>query len=116
MPPPGGRARPPSSDVLMAVLMEIDFPGVTAQQYDTVDRRVGARADQPPEGLLFHTAIITDAGLRVIDLWESIDACNAFFTRRLQPVIKEQGFPEPSAPPKFSDVHHHYERRQPVGA
>ncbi|MER5216602.1 hypothetical protein ABT063_40245 [Streptomyces sp. NPDC002838] len=99
----------------MAVLMEIEFPGVTAQQYDTVDRRVGARADQPPEGLLFHTAIITDAGLRVIDLWESTEAFDAFFSR-LQPVVEEVGYPEPSAPPKFSDVHYHYERRQPVGA
>lgn len=100
----------------MAVLAEIEFPGVTAQQYDTADRRAGTRADRPIEGLLSHTAIITDEGLRVVDLWESAEACNAFFTQQLQPILNEQGFPEPSAPPKFSNVYYHYERREPVGA
>ncbi|WP_217624385.1 hypothetical protein [Streptomyces sp. TRM64462] len=89
-------------------MMEIEFPGVTAQQYDTVDRSAGARADQPPEGLLSHTAIITDAGLRVIDVWESTEACDAFFTQRLQPALEEHGYHEPSAAPTFSNVHYHY--------
>ncbi|MFV0136144.1 hypothetical protein ACLGIH_23560 [Streptomyces sp. HMX87] len=89
---------------------------MTAEQYDAVDRRVGARSDQSPDGLLYHTAIITEAGLRVIDLWESAEACHDFFTRRLGPAIEEHGYPEPSGPPKFSPVHYHYERRQPVGA
>lgn len=99
----------------MAVLMEIEFPGVTTQEYDAVDRRVGARSGQPPEGLLFHTAIVTETGLRVIDLWESTDAFRDFFTR-LQPVVKEEGYPEPSAPPKITDVHYHFERPQPVSS
>lgn len=55
----------------MAVLMELAFPGVTAELYDTVDQRVGTRSAEPPAGLLFHTAIVSDAGLHVIDLWES---------------------------------------------
>ncbi|MER7402590.1 hypothetical protein ABT373_08870 [Streptomyces sp. NPDC000070] len=100
----------------MAVLVEVEFSGVTAQQYDTVDQRVGARAEQPPEGLLFHTAIITDTGLRVVDLWESTEACEAFIANRLRPVIREVGYPEPSSGPKFSNVHYHFERRQPIGA
>ncbi|WP_156727951.1 hypothetical protein [Streptomyces apocyni] len=98
----------------MAVLMEIEFPGVTTQQYDDVDRRVGARSGQPPEGLLFHTAMVTETGLRVIDLWESTDAFQDFFAR-LQPVVKELGYSEPSAPPKFTEVHYHFERPQSVG-
>ncbi|MYS91941.1 MULTISPECIES: hypothetical protein [Streptomyces] len=100
----------------MAVLVEVEFSGVTAQQYDTVDQRVGARAERPPEGLLFHTAIITDTGLRVVDLWESTEACEAFIANRLQPVIREVGYPEPSSEPKFSNVHYHFERRQQVDA
>ncbi|MGP3980939.1 hypothetical protein [Streptomyces sp. KR80] len=44
------------------------------------------------------------------------EAWNAFFTNRIQPVLKERGFPEPSTQPKISNVHYHDERRQPVGA
>ena len=91
----------------MAVLMEIEFPGVTAAQYDSVDKAAGTRAAQPPAGLLFHTAIISGAGLRVVDLWESSGAFEAFL-ERLVPVIREAGLPDPP-PPKLTEVHYHYE-------
>ena len=94
----------------MAVLIEAEFPGVTAQQYDAVDQRAGTRSGQPVEGLLCHSAMVTDTGLRVVDVWESPEAFQAYFVRRLEPLLKEQGFPEPSTPPRFSSVHYHYQR------
>lgn len=110
-PPLGGSGRSPTSrEDLMAVLIEAEFPGVTAQQYDAVDQRAGTRSGQPVAGLVCHSAMITDTGLRVVDVWESTEAFQAYFTQRLQPVLKEQGFPEPSAPPGFSRVHYHYQR------
>jgi hypothetical protein len=92
----------------MAVLIEAEFPGVTAQQYDAVDQRAGTRSGRPVEGLLCHNAVVTDEGLRVIDVWESPEAFQAYFTQRLQPILAEQDFPDPSSPPRFSNVHHHY--------
>lgn len=94
----------------MAVLMEIDFPGVTAEQYDELDKRAGTRAGQPPDGVLFRTAVVTSAGLHVVDLWESRAKFEAFM-ERLMPVAAEIGFPEPKAPPELTEVHHHFERR-----
>jgi hypothetical protein len=94
----------------MALLMEMDFPGVTAEQYDEVDKRAGTRAAQPPDGLLFHSAIVTSAGLHVVDLWESREKLDAFMERML-PITKESGFPDPKAPPELTEVHHHFERR-----
>lgn len=94
----------------MALLMEIEFPGVTAEQYDEADKRAGTRSAQPPDGLLFHSATVTDAGLRVVDLWESREKLDAFMGRMI-PITKESGFPDPKAPPALTEVHHHFERR-----
>ena len=90
----------------MAVLIELEFSGVSARQYDTVDRKVGSRSSKLPEGLLFHSATITDAGLRVVDLWESPEAFERFF-ERAQPVIKEVGITgRPDM--KTTEVHNHF--------
>ncbi|MBR7830905.1 hypothetical protein KDK95_31665 [Actinospica sp. MGRD01-02] len=94
----------------MAVLIETEFQGVTAQQYDAVDQRAGTRSGRPVEGLICHTAMVTGAGLRVVDVWESPEAFQAYFTQRLEPLLKEQDFPDPSAPPSVSEVHYHYNR------
>lgn len=94
----------------MALLMEIDFPGVTAEQYDEVDKRAGTRAPQPPDGLLFHSAVVTGAGLHLVDLWETRAKFDAFM-ERLMPIATEAGFPDPKAPPELTEVHHHFERR-----
>lgn len=92
----------------MALLLDIEFPGVTAEQYDSVDTAVGTRAAQPPAGLLFHAAVISDAGLRVTDLWDSAASLDAFMARLL-PVLKEAGFPE-GPTPKTTGVHYYYPR------
>ncbi|WP_037606036.1 hypothetical protein [Streptacidiphilus rugosus] len=93
----------------MAVLMEIDFPGVTAEQYDELDKRAGTRADQLPDGVLFHCASVSSAGLHVVDLWESRAKFEAFM-ERLMPIAAEVGFPQPKAPPQLTEVHYHFER------
>ncbi|GAA1943650.1 hypothetical protein [Kitasatospora viridis] len=94
----------------MAVLLQLDFPGVTAEQYDEVDKRAGSRAPQAPDGLLFHSAIVSGEGLHVVDLWESRAKLDAFMGRML-PITKEAGFPDPKGAPKVTEVHHHFVRR-----
>jgi hypothetical protein len=96
----------------MAVLFEIHYPGVTAEQYDELQRRVGTRSGTPIDGLISHFGILTDSGLRVVDLWETQDALEAFLPAVL-PATKELGFPEPSGPPRLSDVHNVYLAGQP---
>ncbi|MEY9968288.1 hypothetical protein ABIA33_006372 [Streptacidiphilus sp. MAP12-16] len=60
-------------------------------------------------GLLFHTATITEAGLRIVDLWNSSGALDAFMSRML-PALKEAGFPE-VGPPKTTEVYYYYPQR-----
>ncbi len=47
-------------------------------------------ADWPIEGLLVHTAGQGESGFRVVDVWESEDACRQF-GERLMPLLQEVG-------------------------
>lgn len=92
---------------MAVLLMEPEYPGVTAEQYDTVDRRVGSRSPRVVAGLLSHCAIITDAGLRVVDLWQSEESMEAFLAR-LVPVTRQLGLPDFPATPRVTETYHHY--------
>jgi hypothetical protein len=74
----------------MAVAMLMRYPGVTARQYDRlmVDFHLDA---EPPVGEILHLAIETDDGLRVIDLWRTVEAAEAFVDQRLRPALYDAG-------------------------
>ncbi|MDT0611541.1 antibiotic biosynthesis monooxygenase family protein [Streptomyces lancefieldiae] len=86
----------------MALLMEIDYPGVTAEQYDEVQDTAGTRSGRPVPGLLGHLAVVTDDGVRVVDVWESREALEAYLPVIL-PATKAAGFPD--AAPRLSEIH-----------
>ncbi len=44
-----------------------------------------------------------EGGWRVVDVWESQEAINAFFQEKLGPALQEAGIP--AAPPQFWPVH-----------
>ena len=68
----------------MAVGLRLKFEGGTQEQYDAVHSHM--KVDQnPPPGLIFHSAGPIDAGWGVIDVWESRQAFDAFIGGRLQP-------------------------------
>ncbi|MFH8365815.1 hypothetical protein [Streptomyces sp. NPDC018031] len=89
----------------MAVLMEIEYSGVTAEQYDLLQRRAGTRSGRAIPGLISHAAVISEDGLRVVDVWESAAAMEAFLPA-LRPALAEAGFPDPAGPPRVSPLHH----------
>lgn len=80
----------------MAVVLVVQAPGVTREQYEDSVKRVSTRgalespADWPVEGLLAHIAGEGPNGFRVIDVWESEDALRRF-GETLIPVLKELG-------------------------
>ena len=85
----------------MAVVLV--FEGMTQEQYEESVRkltdgkaRVESPADWPVEGLLAHIAGQGPRGFRVVDVWESQDAVDAFGAK-LMPIVGEigiQGEPE----------------------
>jgi len=81
----------------MAVVLVHQGPTLTREKYEeTVRRLTGGRsrlespADWPVEGLLVHSAGQTESGFRVVDVWESEDACRRF-GEKLMPILQEVG-------------------------
>jgi hypothetical protein len=74
----------------MAVLMLMNWPGVTRQQYEAVMKELDLDRN-PPEGGLFHTAAVATDGLRVVDLWDTADKFQKFSDARIMPAVKKVG-------------------------
>jgi hypothetical protein len=53
----------------VTVLIEMELPA-RREDIEELTRRIGA-AENPPDGLLIHTAVETPNGLRVVDVWDS---------------------------------------------
>jgi hypothetical protein len=89
----------------MAVMMIIEWDGVTKNDYDRVNELMGIGGpEDAPDGLISHTAAIMDnGGLAVVDVWESEEALGQFVEARLAPAIQQLGLPE--AQPRIHPVH-----------
>ena len=81
--------------------------GVTQEQYDEAVRRLSGKSrmespsDWPVDGLLVHAAGQGPQGFRVVDVWESEEACNRF-GETLGPILQEIGV---TNPPEEYSVH-----------
>jgi hypothetical protein len=80
----------------MAVVLVHETPTLTREKYEqTVQKlsgkdRMEAASDWPVAGLLSHAAGEGPNGFRVVDVWESEEALNAF-AEKLTPVLQEVG-------------------------
>ena len=82
----------------MSDVIILEFPGVTAEQYQAVNKVLGIDATGEgdwPEPLQSHTAAHGDTGLVVVEVWESQEA-QAAFMARLGPALAEVGLPQPT--------------------
>ncbi|HMD57309.1 MAG TPA: hypothetical protein VKG82_07550 [Solirubrobacteraceae bacterium] len=81
----------------MPVGIRLKFDGGTQAQYDAAHSVMNIEND-PPAGLLVHSAGPIDGGWGVIDFWESRDAFDRFTQARLMPQLHglgDRGFPNP---------------------
>jgi hypothetical protein len=66
----------------------IELP-IAAEQYDTVNAKMNF-FDDPPEGLILHSAGKAENGSwRIYEVWESEEASQAFDEARLVPALAE---------------------------
>jgi len=83
----------------MAEVLILEFPGVTQDQYMAVNKALGidvtTGAGVWPGPLQSHLAAQGDAGLVVVEVWDS-QAAQGEFMQRLGPALAEVGLPEPS--------------------
>ena len=84
----------------MAVVLVHQGPTVTQERYEAVvakltdgKSRMESPSDWPVAGLLVHAAGEAPNGFRVVDVWESEDACNQF-GEVLAPILQEVGIDE----------------------
>jgi hypothetical protein len=92
----------------MAVLMTLEVPGGTVEQYDRANEILGiaAESDAPP-GLVSHVCGRTDDGVIMVDVWESLDALDRFAHDRLGDALRDAGMPEvrPDVEPAHNVIH-----------
>jgi heme-degrading monooxygenase HmoA len=89
----------------MALLMIMESPGATAEQYDKVNEIMGIRGDEDaPDGLIQHLAATSDDGVVIVDVWESQEALDRFFQERLGAALEQAGLGS-DAPPRRHEVH-----------
>ncbi len=92
----------------MAVAIVMDFPGGTLDQYDQVLKRMGLVPEgSPPEGAIFHFAVETDDGVRVTDVWETMEQFDAFATEHIGPHTQAVGIPGPPVTTVYA-VHNYF--------
>lgn len=85
----------------MAVVLVHQGPTVTEEKYEEVvgklaagKSRMESPSDWPVAGLLVHAAGQADGGFRVVDVWESEEACRQF-GEILAPLLQEAGITDP---------------------
>jgi hypothetical protein len=84
----------------MAVVLVHQGPTLTQEKYDQVVQkltdgksRMESPSDWPVDGLLSHAAGDAPSGFRVVDVWESEEACRRFGDV-LAPALQEAGVTE----------------------
>ena len=83
----------------MAIIRITRPPMLTAEVYEAVNARAGVN-ENPPEGLLIHTAGEVDGQWQIVDVWESEQHAQRFTSERLAPAIESvMGMAPPGPPP-----------------
>src|SRR5437870_12013728 len=72
------------------IAMNLEWDGITPEQYDEV-RNIVKWEQNAPKGGLFHVAYFDGGGLRVHDLWETSEDLQNFVDRRLMPGVLQTG-------------------------
>jgi len=88
------------NEVNMAVGIVFDGVGVTQAQYEQVLHQVSPDDALAP-GMLHHVAGTVEGGIVVVELWESQEALNTFFTEKLGAALQAAGI---SIQPKVFEI------------
>ena len=92
----------------MAVVSINEIKGDPAEllaKYDKVNAKLMERAEPPP-GLLIHTCLVLDDGIRIANVWESREeALQAFRNEFFQSALRDAGF-DPNEP-TIHKAHNH---------
>jgi hypothetical protein len=89
----------------MSIVIVLEIPGATTDQYDRVNELMGFTARiTSPTGLISHVCAVTDEGLLICDVWRSQEELDDFVQSRVGPAMQEIGAREPIA--RFGRLHY----------
>ncbi|MFB7027564.1 MULTISPECIES: hypothetical protein [unclassified Streptomyces] len=75
----------------MAVIVTVEIPGGTEEQYEEIMRQLGSTDWFPADGLIAHAAGPDgEGGWKVVDFWDSEDRFLAF-VERARPIMERAG-------------------------
>jgi hypothetical protein len=94
----------------MAIVMVLEVPGGTSEQYDHVNETIGIYGSaDAPDGLISHVCAVTDKGLLICDVWRSQEELESFVESKVGPAMLDAGaYPDP---PRFGQLHHQLGKR-----
>jgi hypothetical protein len=88
----------------MAIAVDFNFRGTPIEKYDQSIEIMGFKKGGPKAWPgIFHWAMKTGDGYRVVDVWDSRPAFDAFAKEVLEPVVVQLGIGPPEQ--QFFDVH-----------
>ena len=87
----------------MSIVIRFNPTNVTREKYDESIRRLQDAGTWPPDGLDYHVAFGSEGNLRVSEIWDSREQCQAF-GERLMPILSDIGI-EFSGEPEIIEVH-----------
>ncbi|MEU0401597.1 hypothetical protein ABZ318_15405 [Streptomyces sp. NPDC006197] len=90
----------------MAILVKTEVPGVTTDQYDTLNSKLQSLPGNPFQGCLAHVCVPTGSGLVIHDLWESEQDMRKFMDL-VMPLAQDMGLPQ-GPQPEVSQVHNYW--------
>lgn len=65
----------------MATALLVEIPGVTEEEYEQVTRKVNEAGS--PAGCIFHGGGPFEGGIRLLEVWESPEAAQTFYSSQL---------------------------------
>lgn len=90
----------------MSVLMVMEAPGATVEQYERTNEIMGIHGDEDaPDGLIQHVAAIDGDGMVIADVWESEEALERFLEERLGAALEQSGLGSSAGQPRVMPVH-----------
>ena len=87
----------------MSILVRFPPADVTTETYDESVRHAREMVDFPPDGLEYHVAFMTDEGVRVSEIWDSVEQFQSF-GEQVMPLLAELGI-ELTGEPEIIPVH-----------
>ena len=95
----------------MSIVVRFQPANMTKEKYDATNKKLEeAGVDWMPDGLDYHICFGEDGDLKVSEIWDSREQCEAF-QEKLMPILEEEGV-QIGGEPEVFEIHGQEKRGQ----